>query len=81
MWPTEGGGERNGSDRWSEAVFAVVVVGIGGEPACLRRVAGVAGEGSADEAFEAGLGGVGGHGVGSNTKRTPSWRSISKVFR
>ena len=65
------GGELDAID----AVLAVVVVGTAAgpayaavsgarlsDPALLRRIARMAGQGRADEAFESALGGVGGHG-------------------
>ena len=67
--------QENGELRQVDAVFAVVVLGEAAEPAGavaggaldegggLVRVAGMAGERGADEAFEAAFGGVGGHAL------------------
>jgi len=78
--------------RQVNAVFAVVVPRTAAEPARAvsgrplpqpifrNRVAGVAGECRADQTLETALGRVGSHAVGSNMKRTPSWRSISQLF-
>ena len=67
--------EEGGELGQVEVVVAVVVLGEAAEPAgpvgggpfdhrgWFVRVAGVAGEGGADEGFEAAFGGVGGHGT------------------